>query len=51
MTVQDVLYTANLVLSGDTNTVFSASDLNDCVSSINENFVDGTQNNGFLGLP
>lgn len=50
MSVQQVLGETNTVLAGLPSS-FSASQINDCASKINENFVDGQQNNGFLGLP
>jgi hypothetical protein len=30
---------------------FTANQINECVTRINENFVDGETNVGFLGLP
>ncbi len=47
MTVQQVLNEANLALAGQS--AIPAAQLNECVSKINENYVDGTQNKGFLG--
>jgi hypothetical protein len=38
---------ANDVLGG-CSSAYSASDINATASAINENFVDGTVNNGFL---
>jgi len=50
MTVDDVLAEGNAVLGGLSSS-FSASDINACLSGINENFVDGTQVGTFLCLP
>jgi hypothetical protein len=50
MTVGDVLAEGNAVLGGLSSS-FSPSDINGCLSSINENFVDGTQVGSFLCLP
>ena len=50
MTVEEVLEEANNFL-GDCESTFTASDINDCVSKINENFVDGTVVGDFLRLP
>ena len=50
MTVQMVLNAANTVLAGLPSS-FSPSEINACVSSINENFVDGTQVGTYLCLP
>lgn len=50
MTVQQVLDAANRVLGG-CDVGFSASEINECVTRINENFTDGEVNGGFLGLP
>lgn len=50
MTVDEVLAEGNAVLGGLSSS-FSASDINACLSSINENFVDGTQVGTFLCLP
>ncbi len=50
MTVQDVLNAANQVLGG-TSTLYTPSQMSDVVSSINENFVDGTMVGGYLCLP
>lgn len=47
-TVQQVLNQANLILGGGPG---DPSQINDAVSSINENFTDGNTNNGFLALP
>lgn len=49
MTVQEVLDEANAVLAG--GGALTVNEINGCVSSINENFVDGGIDNGFLGLP
>ncbi len=49
MTVMDVLNYANDFLSTGTGP-FSATEINMTVSKINENFVDGTHDNGFLKL-
>lgn len=48
MTVQEVLDLANAILGG-CSTALTPSQINDCVSKINENYVDGEQDNGFLG--
>jgi hypothetical protein len=48
MTVQEVLDLANAILGG-CSTALTPSEINDCVSDINENFVDGETDNGFLG--
>ncbi len=45
--VQEVLEIANLVLGGCT-TSYTVDQAHEAVSSINENFVDGDQDNGFL---
>lgn len=50
MTVTEVMNEANNVLAGCPST-FSASDIADCAAAINENYIDGEQDNGFLGLP
>jgi len=50
MTVQDVLDEADLKISGQFSSL-SFSELNTCATNINENYVDGTTNNGFLDLP
>lgn len=47
-TVQQVLDEANLILGGGAG---SPSQVNTAVSAINENFVDGIIDNGFLMLP
>jgi hypothetical protein len=62
MTVRDVIALANLAISGnlgsgpfdlDGDTVGDVdfSDLSDALAVLNENFVDGTTNNGNLALP
>jgi hypothetical protein len=48
MTVQQVLDLANAILGG-CSTALTPSQINDCVTKINENYVDGEQDNGFLG--
>lgn len=50
MTVDEVLAEGNAVLGGFSSS-FSPSDINGCLSRINENFVDGTQVGSFLCLP
>lgn len=50
MYVYQVLYEANHVLSG-MGSWLSASQVNECVSRINENFVDGTSVGDYLLLP
>jgi len=50
MTVGEILDEANLALSDQASDP-ELSDLNDCVSDINENFVDGDTDNGFLAEP
>lgn len=50
MTVGEVLAEGNAVLGG-LSSPFSPSQVNDCVSRINENFVDGTQVGAYLCLP
>ncbi len=50
MTVGEILDEANLAISDQASDP-SLSDLNDCVSDINENFVDGDTDNGFLAEP
>ncbi|MFO7675086.1 MAG: hypothetical protein R6X12_02040 [bacterium] len=47
-TVQEVLDEANAILGGGPG---NPSQINDAVSAINENFVDGTIDNGFLAKP
>lgn len=47
MSVQEVLDEANQVLAGQPSAL-SASDVNDCLATINENFVDGTTDEGNL---
>lgn len=51
MTVQELFALANDVLGGDVSGLpfgTAISDLNDVITDINENFVDGTQNHGNL---
>jgi hypothetical protein len=50
MTVGEVLAEGNAVVGGQSS-AFSASQINQCLSSINENFVDGTQVGAYLCLP
>jgi hypothetical protein len=50
MTVQDVLDATNDVLGGD-STDFTPSEINECASAINENFVDGEMDGGYLSFP
>jgi hypothetical protein len=50
MSVESVLFEANAVLSGQPSS-FTAEQINECLSSINENFVDGTQVGTYLCLP
>lgn len=50
MSVGDVLEIGNAVLGGCASD-YSASEINAVISSINENYVDGTTNNGFLDCP
>jgi len=50
MTVGEILDEANQAISGQASDP-SLSDLNECVSDINENFVDGDTDNGFLAEP
>lgn len=50
MTVNDVLAEANKILGG-CSSAYSASQINDAISGINQNFVDGKANNGFLACP
>jgi hypothetical protein len=49
-TVAEMLSLANDVLGGCSN-LYEASSINAVISSINENFVDGTNDNGFLDCP
>ena len=51
MTVQEVLDAANCVLSGATDCGFDASSINECATSIDEAFVDGTGNTGYVCDP
>lgn len=46
-TVSEILTEANLYFGG-CESAYSASELNSVLSSINENFVDGSSDNGFL---
>lgn len=48
--VQDLLDEANKKLGGCAS-AYSASQLNNALSSINQNYVDGTTDNGFLSCP
>ena len=50
MTVEAVLWEANAILSGQPSS-FTAEEINECLSRINENFVDGTQVGTYLCLP
>ncbi len=50
MTVEQILAIANVILSG-LSQPYSYSLINDAVSKINENFVDGKMDGGFLSLP
>ena len=50
MSVGDILDEANLAISGQSSSLV-INQLNECVSSINENFVDGINDEGFLGYP
>jgi hypothetical protein len=49
-TVAEFLDTADQVLGG-CSTEFTAQQVNETASSINENYVDGKTNNGFLNCP
>ncbi len=49
-TVEQLLLEANKVLGGMSST-YSASQLNDAVAKVNENFVDGTFVGTFLTCP
>lgn len=49
MTVAQILEIANAFLSSGTGT-YSATQINEVVSKINENYVDGKKDNGFLEL-
>ena len=49
-TVAEVLAEANRYLAG-LGSSFTASQLNDVLDAINQNYVDGTHDNGFLRLP
>ncbi|MCK5266674.1 MAG: hypothetical protein KAR07_00775 [Spirochaetes bacterium] len=48
-TVAAVLAEANKILAGLASTL-TVSQINECVSQINENYVDGTTDNGFLEI-
>jgi hypothetical protein len=48
--VSEVVAEANQFIGG-CNSTYSASQLNEVLSAFNENYVDGTQNNGFLDCP
>lgn len=50
MTVNQLLAIANQVLGG-CNTTYSLSDVNQALTAVNENFVDGRIANGFLTCP
>jgi hypothetical protein len=50
MTVGSILTEANAVLGGLSSS-FTPSEINECLSRINENFVDGTQVGTYLCLP
>lgn len=50
LTVNRILQEANNVLAGLLS-IFTAAQANDCVTRINENFVDGTQVGNYLCLP
>jgi len=49
-TVQELLDEANSFLGGCAS-AYTASQLNDALTAVNENFVDGTQNNGYVLCP
>jgi hypothetical protein len=49
-TVEEVLDEANDFLAGFGSS-YTASQINECVDTINKNFENGTVDNGFLGLP
>ena len=49
-TVSDIVALANDAFGG-CNTNYSLSSINDALSSISNNFVDGTSNQGFLDCP
>jgi len=51
MTVQEVLDEAKKVLGDCDSGSFTPTQIYECVSAINENFVDGKTDNGFLKLP
>lgn len=50
MTVEEIVAEANVVLGG-CNSPFTPSQMTQVLSSINENYVDGGMNNGFLMCP
>lgn len=50
LTVEQVLAEANSAL-GDCSSTYSVSALNNTVSAINQNFIDGTIDNGYLVCP
>ena len=49
-TVYEIIQEANNFI-GACSSSYSASQLNEVLSSINENYVDGTMNGGFLDCP
>jgi hypothetical protein len=49
-TVSEVLSKANAIIGGS-DLDLTYDEINECVSQINENFVDGVTDNGFLRLP
>ena len=49
-TVQEILDLGNLIVAGVDNSL-TFSQINDCASAINENFVDGNSDGGKLSLP
>ena len=51
MTVQAVFTEANKILGGTSTSSYTLSDINACVTAINENFVDRTFVGNFLKLP
>ena len=51
MTVQDVLDTANEILGGTYGGSLTPSEINSCLTTINENFVDCRSDNGDLRCP
>ena len=50
MKIKDVITEANNVLGG-CSTKYTAAQLSDVLAAINENFVDGTSNGGFIVCP